>query len=30
VRDAPERRRIDGPAEMDVELGQLIAERMRQ
>ncbi len=30
VRDTPEGGGIDRPAEMDVELGQLIAERMRQ
>jgi len=30
VRDAPERRGVDGTAQMDVELGELVAERMRQ
>jgi hypothetical protein len=30
VRDAPERGRVNGTAEMDVELGELVPERMRQ
>jgi len=30
VRDAPEVRGIDGPTEMDVQLGELVAEGMRR
>jgi hypothetical protein len=30
VRDPPESRRVDRTAEVDVELSELIAERMRQ